>query len=163
MTAAPVSLSGSLDGDVPSKPFGDREEYRFSPDGKSIVFSARIAGKTEAWSTNFDLYSVPAAGGAAPRNLTADNPAWDTKGRSRPTARPWPTWRWRAPASRPTASSIMLMDVATGKKRKLAANWDRSAGRLQWSADGKTLWSTPTTSASTACSPSTSPAARSRR
>ena len=56
LAAAPVSLSGSLDGDVPSKPFGDRDEYRFSPDGKSVVFSVRIAGKTEAWSTNFDLY-----------------------------------------------------------------------------------------------------------
>jgi Tol biopolymer transport system component len=69
--AAPVSLSGSLDGDVPSKPFGDREEFRFSPDGKTVVFSVRIAGKTEAWSTNFDLYSVPASGGQ-PRNLTAE-------------------------------------------------------------------------------------------
>ena len=41
---APVSLSGSLDADVPSKPFGDQAEYQFSPDGKTIVFNARIAG-----------------------------------------------------------------------------------------------------------------------
>jgi len=34
---------------------------------------------------------------------------------------------------------IMLMDVATGAKRKLAADWDRSAGGLQWSADGKSV------------------------
>jgi dipeptidyl aminopeptidase/acylaminoacyl peptidase len=34
---------------------------------------------------------------------------------------------------------IVLMDVASGKKRKLAADWDRSAGSLAWSADGKTL------------------------
>src|SRR5206468_2925282 len=79
VTGAPVSLSGTLDGDVPSKPFGDREEFRFSPDGKTVVFSVRIAGNSEAWSTNFDLYTVPAAGGQNPRNLTADNPAWDTK------------------------------------------------------------------------------------
>src|SRR5471032_2482287 len=64
VSAAPVSLTGSLDGDVPSKPYGDHEEYHFSPDGKTIVFAARIAGKSEAWSTNFDVYTVAAAGGA---------------------------------------------------------------------------------------------------
>ena len=52
---------------------------RFSPDGASVVFSARVAGREEAWSTNFDLYEAPSNGSAAPRNLTADNPAWDTQ------------------------------------------------------------------------------------
>ncbi|KQQ87286.1 S9 family peptidase [Massilia sp. Leaf139] len=136
---APVSLSGALDGDVPSKPFGDREKYRFSPDGKTIVFSVRIAGKTEAWSTNFDLYSVPAAGNAAPRNLTADNPAWDAKGVFSPDGQTLAYLAMARPGFEADRYQIMLMDVASGKKRKLAANWDRSAGALQWSTDGKTL------------------------
>jgi dipeptidyl aminopeptidase/acylaminoacyl peptidase len=139
VSAAPVSLSGTLDADVPSKPFGDHDEYRFSPDGKSIVFSARIAGKTEAWSTNFDLFTVPAAGGAAPRNLTADNAAWDTKAVYSPDGR---TLAWLA-MSRPGFEAdrfhIVLMDVATGKKRHLAEDWDRSAGSIAWTADGKSL------------------------
>lgn len=139
VTGEPVSLSGSLDGDVPSKPFGDREEYRFSPDGKTVVFSARIAGKTEAWSTNFDLYSVPAAGGTAPRNLTADNPAWDTKGTFSPDGRTLAYLAMARPGFEADRYQIMLMDVATGQKRPLAANWDRSAGSLVWRADGKAL------------------------
>ncbi len=139
ITGEPVSLSGSLDGDVPSKPFGDREEYRFSPDGKTVVFSARIAGKTEAWSTNFDLYSVPAAGGAAPRNLTADNPAWDTKGTFSPDGRTLAYLAMARPGFEADRYQIMLMDVATGQKRALAAGWDRSAGSLVWRADGKAL------------------------
>mgnify|MGYP000017529458 FL=1 len=139
VSAAPVSLTGSLDGDVPSKPFGDHEEYRFSPDGKSIVFSVRIAGKDEPWSTNFDLYSVPAAGGAAPRNLTADNPAWDTKGTFSPDGRTLAYLAMAKPGFEADRFQVMLMDVATGKKRKLAESWDRSAGELRWSADGKTL------------------------
>jgi dipeptidyl aminopeptidase/acylaminoacyl peptidase len=139
VSAAPVSLSGTLDGDVPSKPFGDREEYRFSPDGKTIVFSARIAGKTEAWSTNFDLFSVPAAGGQAPRNLTADNPAWDTKGVFSPDGRTLAYLAMARPGFESDRFQIMLMDVASGNKRKLAEHWDRSAGSLQWRADGKTL------------------------
>jgi dipeptidyl aminopeptidase/acylaminoacyl peptidase len=139
VSAAPVSLSGTLDGDVPSKPFGDREEYRFSPDGKTIVFSVRLAGKTEAWSTNFDLFSVPAAGGAAPRNLTADNPAWDTKAVYSPDGRTLAYLAMARPGFEADRFQIVLMDVASGKKRNLAANWDRSPGSLAWSADGKTL------------------------
>jgi len=139
VSAAPVSLSGSLDGDVPSKPFGDREEYRFSPDGKTIVFSARIAGKTEAWSTNFDLFSVPAAGGAAPRNLTPDNPAWDTKAIYSPDGRTMAYLAMARPGFEADRFQIMLMDVASGAKRKLAESWDRSPGSIAWSADGKAI------------------------
>ncbi|MGH7633595.1 MAG: S9 family peptidase, partial [Gemmatimonadaceae bacterium] len=75
--AEPTLLSRGIDGDVPSKPFGDESEFAFAPDGKSVYFDVRIAGTTEPWSTNFDVYSVPADGSAAPKNLTADNKAWD--------------------------------------------------------------------------------------
>ncbi|WP_292040617.1 alpha/beta hydrolase family protein [Massilia sp. UBA6681] len=136
--SVPVALSGSLDGDVPSKPFGDREEFRFSPDGKTIVFAARIAGKTEAWSTNFDLYTVPAAGGV-PRNLTADNPAWDTKGVFSPDGKTLAYLAMARPGFEADRYQVMLMDVASGAKRTLAADWDRSAGSLHWRADGKAL------------------------
>ncbi|HVF33945.1 MAG TPA: S9 family peptidase, partial [Candidatus Saccharimonadia bacterium] len=57
--AKPAWVTKGIDGDVPSKPFGDDAEYTFSPDGKTVVFAARIAGKTEAWSTNLDLFAVP--------------------------------------------------------------------------------------------------------
>jgi dipeptidyl aminopeptidase/acylaminoacyl peptidase len=139
VSAAPTSLTGSLDGDVPSKPFGDKEEYRFSPDGKTIVFSVRIAGKTEAWSTNFDLYSVPAVGGAAPRDLTPDNPAWDAKATYSPDGRTIAYLAMARPGFEADRYQIMLMDVATGAKRKLAESWDRSPGSIAWSGDGKSI------------------------
>ena len=74
--AAPVNLTAGLDGDVPGKPYGGREDYAFSPDGATVAFSIRAVAVGEPWSTNFDVYEVPAQGGTA-RNLTADNPAWD--------------------------------------------------------------------------------------
>jgi len=138
VSGKPVSLSGAIDGDVPSKPFGDHDEYRFSPDGKTVVFSVRVAGKSEAWSTNFDLYSVPAAGGA-PRNLTAGNPAWDTKGTFAPDGKTLAYLAMARPGFEADRFQIMLMDVASGKTRKLAEHWDRSAGDLRWTADGKAL------------------------
>lgn len=139
VSAQPVSLSGTLDGDVPSKPFGDHEEYHFSPDGKTVLFSARVGSKGEAWSTNFDLYAVPAAGGEAPRNLTADNNAWDTKGIYSPDGKTIAYLAMSRPGFEADRFHIVLMDVATGKKRHVAESWDRSPGSMQWSGDGKSL------------------------
>ena len=141
VSAAPVSLSGTLDGDVPSKPFGDREEYRFSPDGKSIVFSLRMAGKTEAWSTNFDLFQVPADGGT-PRNLTADNLAWDAKPTFSPDGKTMAYLAMARPGFEADRFQLMFMDVASGKKQKVAASWDRSIADFKWTPDGKAILAT---------------------
>jgi dipeptidyl aminopeptidase/acylaminoacyl peptidase len=62
----PTDVSKPLDADVPSKPFGGDEEFAFSPDGQSIVFTARIAGGTEPGSTNFDLFRSPVDGSEPP-------------------------------------------------------------------------------------------------
>ncbi|HKU17787.1 MAG TPA: hypothetical protein VJP80_00790, partial [Candidatus Saccharimonadales bacterium] len=77
LPAEPTLLSRGIDGDVPSKPFGDDSEFAFSPDGNTVYFSARIAGNSEPWSTNFDVYKVAADGNATPQNLTEANKAWD--------------------------------------------------------------------------------------
>ncbi|MES2300102.1 MAG: S9 family peptidase [Pseudomonadota bacterium] len=139
VSTAPVSLTGALDGDVPSKPFGDHEEYQFSPDGKNIVFSVRIAGKSESWSTNFDVYQVAAAGGAAPRNLTADNPAWDTRAAYSPDGKSIAYLAMARPGFEADRFKMVLLDVASGKRRVLAESWDRSISEFQWRHDGKAL------------------------
>src|SRR6204780_222704 len=71
----PVNLSGGL-GDVPGKPFGGREDFAFNPDGTAVAFSVRSSAG-EAWAKTFDVYMVAADGGPPPKNLTADNKAWD--------------------------------------------------------------------------------------
>ncbi|EQD53180.1 peptidase S9 prolyl oligopeptidase active site domain protein, partial [mine drainage metagenome] len=76
-SGTPALLTRGIDGDVPSKPFGDDSEYVFSPDGRTLYFNARIARHDEPWSTNFDIYRVAIEGDAAPENLTPGNPAWD--------------------------------------------------------------------------------------
>src|SRR6185312_5619721 len=138
---APVDVSKALDADVPSKPFGGDEEYTFSADGNTLVFTARVAGRTEPWSTNFDLYQVPADGSAAPKNLTADNPAWDTQ----PVFLANGDMAYLA-QTRPGFESdrfhVMLRDARTGATRELAQSWDRSVGRLAVNADRTKLLAT---------------------
>ena len=48
---------------------GSRNDYTVSPDGTRVVFAARIKGRGEAWSTNFDLYVVPIDAASSPRTV----------------------------------------------------------------------------------------------
>ncbi len=139
-TGDPVLVSRGIDGDIPSKPFGDDTEFGFSPDGKTLYFNARIAGKTEAWSTNFDIFSAPADGSAAPRNLTADNPAWDGYPLASPDGKKLFYLAMKRAGFEADRFGVMEMDLASGKKREVAPDWDRSASAMKISADGKTLY-----------------------
>ena len=142
MAALPQLLTKGIDGDVPSKPFGDDTEFAFSPDGKTVYFDVRIAGKTEPWSTNFDVYSVPADGSSAPKNLTAANLAWDAYPLPSHDGKTLYYLAMKVPAFEADRFGIMALDLATGKTHELDSSWDRSAGPLQLSVDGKTLYTT---------------------
>ena len=138
---APVKVSGGVVGDVPSKPFGGDEDYAFSPDGARIVFSARLADRSEPWSTNFDLYEVAADGSGTPRNLTPDNPAWDAQ----PVFLGNGDLAWLAmtrPGFEADKYTVMLRSARDGKVRALTADWDRSVGHLGATFDRKRLLGT---------------------
>jgi dipeptidyl aminopeptidase/acylaminoacyl peptidase len=136
---APVNVSKALDADVPSKPDGGDEEFTFNPDGDHVVFSARVAGREEPWSTNFDLYEAPSDGSAAPKNLTADNPAWDTQ----PVYLRNGDLAWLA-MSRPgfEADRFRIKLRHDGKVREVAPAWDRSVQHLDVTRDGRALLAT---------------------
>jgi len=134
----PLDLSARLDGDVPQKPFGDEADYDFSPDGRTLVFSIRIAGKSEPWSTNFDLYAVATDGSGTPQNLTADNPAWDAQ----PVFLANSDLAYLAmdrPGFEADRFHIVIRDGRTGAKRALTAGWDRSVSHLARASDGRNL------------------------
>lgn len=136
----PVAIAPTLDADVPSKPFGDQSEYTFSPDSQRLVFSARVKGRTEAWSTNFDLFEVALAAPAQATNLTEDNPAWDAEPVFSPDGK---TLAWRAmtrPGFEADRFRIVLRDLTSKQQRVLAESWDRSADGIAFSPDGKTLY-----------------------
>jgi dipeptidyl aminopeptidase/acylaminoacyl peptidase len=134
----PVDVSGSLDADVPSRPFGGSEEYAFSPDGRQLVWSARLAGRSEPWSTNFDLYRAAADGSTAPENLTAGNPAWDAQPvflRNGDLA----YLAQERPGFESDRFHIVIRNAHSGATRALAMSWDRSVSTLAATPDGRRL------------------------
>lgn len=142
VAGVPVDLSRTLDADVPSKPWGSDEEFNFSPDGKRVAFTARIKGKTEAWSTNLDVFEVAADGSSEPRNLTAANFASDT----RPIYSPDGHYlAWKAmdrPQNEADRFHLVLMDLRTGAVRTLAADWDRSVDQFAFAPNGREIFAT---------------------
>ena len=136
----PVDLMRGMEADCPSKPFGGVEEIAFTPDSKSIVFTARVAGREEAWSTNFDLYLVPVDGAAAPKLLTANNKAWDTTPAFSPDGKTLAYLAMSRPGYEADRFRIVLRSWPDGAERVLTENWDYSAGGILWSADGKTIY-----------------------
>ncbi|MGH7598153.1 MAG: prolyl oligopeptidase family serine peptidase [bacterium] len=138
----PVDLMKGLDADSPSKPFGGVEEIAFTPDSKSLVFTARVAGREEAWSTNFDLYLAPVDGAAPPKNLTESNKAWDTQPVFSPDGKTLAYLAMSRPGYEADRFRIVLRSWPDGKERMLTEEWDRSPGGVTWSLDGKTIYTT---------------------
>ncbi len=138
-----VWVTKGFDGDTPSKPFGDESEFTFTPSGDAVVFAARLAGQSEPWSTNFDIWRTNGLSGDGTfTNLTDDNDAWDTGPVFSPDGRTMAYRAMERPGFEADKFAIMLKDVETGQTRQVAANWDRSADGLKWSADGNTLYTT---------------------
>lgn len=146
-TGKATDLMRAMDADAPSRPFGGSEEYAVTPDGKTLVFSARDVGREEAWSTNFDLYSVPLDGATSPKRLTT-NPAWDTQPRFSPDGKTLAYLAMSRPGYEADRFRLVLRDWPIGKERSLDVKFDdtplgdRSPAEIAWSADGRELYMT---------------------
>lgn len=136
---APVKLSAGLDGDTPSVPFGGGEEVAASPDGRTLYFALREAGRDEPWSTDLDIYAVPADGSAPPRNLTDGMDGTDTHPVVSPDGE---TLVWASMARAGYESDqtdLMAMDLETGEVRNVTSDWDRSVYDIAFTPDSASV------------------------
>lgn len=136
-----------MDADCPSKPFGGEEEFTIAPDSREILFSAKDAGREEAWSTNHDLYSASAESAGKPKRITL-NPAWDTQPVFSPDGNTLAYLSMSRAGYEADRYDIVLRDWCCGAEIRIvlraddSPRGDRSAGGLAWSSDGKTLYCT---------------------
>ncbi|UCF66312.1 MAG: S9 family peptidase [Acidobacteriota bacterium] len=129
-----------VDADCPSKPFGGPEEYTFTPDGRGVVFTARDAGREEAWSTDFDLYVVPIDLSAPPRCLTEANEAWDTHPVFSPDGQTLAYLAMERAGYESDRLRIVLRGWGSGETRVVTEDWDRSARSIVFSPDASTIY-----------------------
>jgi dipeptidyl aminopeptidase/acylaminoacyl peptidase len=132
-----IPIEGKLVGDSPSKPFGGGEEIAFSPDGQTVYFALREAGRTEELSTNLDIFAAPSDGSTPPVNLTASNKATDTQPTVSPDGRTLAYVAMARPGYESDRTVLMLRDLNSGLVRPLTQSWDRSVGSIEWTKDDR--------------------------
>ena len=93
-----------------------------------------------AWSTDINVYTVPAQGGAEPRCVTCDNRATDSQPAYSPDGRLIAYVAMSRPGYEADRLRIVLVDRTSGTKRVLTEAWDRSASEIVWSLDSKTIY-----------------------
>jgi dipeptidyl aminopeptidase/acylaminoacyl peptidase len=138
----PIDLLKGVPYDAPTKPFGDLKEVAISKDGSEVVFTSKMVGHEDAWSTNLDLWVVPANGSAKPRSLTSANPATDTAPVFSHDGSKLAYLAMKRPGFEADRQRVMILDWKTKTATPLTEAWDRSPQELVWSKDDRTLFAT---------------------
>jgi dipeptidyl aminopeptidase/acylaminoacyl peptidase len=133
-------LTPGLTTDTPIHPFGGMEQITISGDGKWIAYVARVGGREMAWTTNTDIFLVPTDGKSRTLDITADNKAYDFDPTFSPDGKTIAILQMKRPGFEADRQRVTLYDLATKKVRVLTEQWDRSAGAITWSRDGKTIY-----------------------
>jgi dipeptidyl aminopeptidase/acylaminoacyl peptidase len=126
--------------DSPIGPFGGMDDVAISPDGKTVAYVARVSGRENAWKTNTDVFVVAADGKSKAVDLTTENPAYDSGPVFSPDGRSLGLRMMKRAGFESDRERIAVVDLGSRKLRVLTEGWDRSAGGIQWSADGRTIF-----------------------
>ena len=126
--------------ECPMRPWGGTEQYNYSPDSKTIVYTCRKkTGYDYAHSTNSDIFLYNIEDGKT-TNISEgimgydQNPVFSHNGKM---------VAWESMERDGYESDklrLMVMDLETGVKTDLTADFDYSVGSLCWSADDKELF-----------------------
>lgn len=125
--------------EAPMRPFGGIESLVWAPDSKSIVYVSRKKKGTEyALSTNSDLYRYDLSSKATV-NLTEGNMGYDTC----PTFSPdgnWLAWlSMEHDGYESDKNRLFVMDLKTGEKIDLTAEWDYTIDSYAWRPNSASL------------------------
>ncbi len=130
---------GENDAVPTSDTFVAGDEFAFSPDGKELVFTAPpLPTRTQAWSTNHDIWSVDLATGER-RNLTAKNPAADATPRWSPDGKRL-AYRAQTRAGFEADRWQLMVREASGETQSVTTKLDLSVNAFEWSPDGAALY-----------------------
>ena len=130
-------LMSGLEGDCPSRPFGDAGEYAGSPTEKAFAYTTQL-GNDKAWSTDLNVYEVASSGEVT--CISCGNNATDTSPVYSPDGKYIAYLAMAIPGYESDYKHIRIYDRSAKTIRHVADDWDVSIASLQWSEDGKYLY-----------------------
>jgi len=124
----------------PMKPFGGIESFAWSPDSKSLVYTSRKkTGMEYAVSTNSDLYLYDLSTRST-RNLTEGMMGYDTNPTFSPDGKTLAWLSMEHDGYESDKNRIFIMDMASGQKTDLTADWDYTADAIAWHPKGHSIY-----------------------
>jgi dipeptidyl aminopeptidase/acylaminoacyl peptidase len=128
--------------DSPTWFLGAPDGYAISPDGTEVCLTSnRPGGSRTAWSTNNDLYLVPASGGEA-KNITKDNPGSDASPQYSPNGRYIAYTSQARDGYESDLIRLRVYDRQTGKVKDLSPGFDQWVASFAWAPDSDTIYFT---------------------
>ncbi|OMJ09049.1 Dipeptidyl-peptidase 5 [Smittium culicis] len=138
VTGEPVNIVEKYTGEWGLQP----DKYEFSPDGKRILFTAKIEGKSEAWETEVGVFEAPVDGSAAPTRLNTNYHGAASSATYSPDGN---SIAWLQMATRAYESDqnrVILYDVASKTQTRLIPDWKYSPNLIKFSHDSKSIFFT---------------------
>lgn len=124
----------------PMRPFGGIESFAWTPDGNALAYvSRKKTGKDYALSTNSDIYLYNCADGST-RNLTEGMGGYDTNPAFSPDGKTMLWLSMEHDGYESDKNRLFSLDMATGNKRDLTADWDYTIDAFAWRPDGKAVY-----------------------
>lgn len=126
--------------ECPMRPFGGVESFSWSPDSKTLAYSSRKkVGKEYAESTNSDIY-LYSLEDKSTRNLTEGMMGYDTNPVFSPDGSQLAWLSMEHDGYESDKNRIFIMDMASGEKRDLTADWDYTVSEIAWNPNGKQVY-----------------------
>ena len=126
--------------DTPLNPFGGMEEISWTTYGKGIAYTCKkLTGKDYAFSTNSDIYLYKLETGET-TNLTKGMMGYDKQPVFAPDAGKVIWLSMERAGFEADKERLFMMDIKSGEKTYLTADFDYSPSDMKWSADGKSIY-----------------------
>jgi dipeptidyl aminopeptidase/acylaminoacyl peptidase len=126
--------------DTPTFFLAGPDGYAISPDGQEVCYTSnRPGGSRTAWSTNNDLYLVPASGGEA-KNITKENPGSDASPQYSPDGRYIAYTSQARDGYESDLIRLRVCDRQTGKITDLTTGFDQWVSAFAWAPDSDTIY-----------------------
>jgi dipeptidyl aminopeptidase/acylaminoacyl peptidase len=126
--------------DAPTFQLGGPLQYDFSPDGKELVYVSNH-DPVPAVSTNNDLWLISLDDPEPkPRNITADNPAYDGSPKYSPDGKYIGYRLQKQPAYESDLFRLAIYDRATGRSTVLTESFKNWVDEFKWSRDSRSIY-----------------------